>query len=240
MSAENNNDLSLAGDMVDGLLDPELTRELEIRRAEDVDFDELVRWQLALRQEVVNKEENRLKTILQNELRYQKRIQRTRIAVFAVAVLVLFLLLCYVFRPSPPTDESVYAAYYDQYPWTLKSPVRSLGEETNLISAANGAYLSPGEDASVTAFERLVVAFPDSAEYRFLFANLLLERREYERAVSILESLEDGKDDRRHYYLGLAYLASGKRDEALKSFKAVGTGERYFYGRATEIIAKLE
>lgn len=240
MSAANDNDLKLAGDLIDGLLGPELTQELEQRRKTDADFEEVIRWQLTLRREVANKEKLRLKEILKNERLRQQRQYRAKTGAFVLAALLFLALLGYIFWPSPPTNEAVYATYYEPYPWTLKSPDRGPGETANLLSSAYRAYRNPLTDSSVPTFERLVAAAPDSAEYQFLYANLLLERGEFERAIPILESLEDGKVDRRSYYLGLAYLAAGNREKALEFFKAVGADERYFADRVKNIIAELE
>ncbi len=88
-------------------------------------------------------------------------------------------------------------------------------------------------DLAASVFSEAVKAFPDDADIRNEFGNLLMKQKQYDKAVDQFnKSLQIKLSQHPYYNLGLLYLAQNKPKEALAYFqKAVEIKPNYLQAR---------
>lgn len=147
-----------------------------------------------------------------------RTIGLTAFASLAAAVLVWFLIRW----ATPPSPQQLFAKYFEAA--TNTSSV--LDTDQDRFEQALAQYDAKAYEDALALFADLdSLPVVRQQEVAFYSANAYLATSQYDQAIPILETLQEvfgsALAPEATYYLGLAYLASGRIEEALDRFQKV-------------------
>lgn len=143
---------------------------------------------------------------------------------YAAAAVFALLIAAYLFlRPSGL--QSTLADNSREYPNKMR--FKSMGDEAekvapNIIKAFD-LYDLKQFDQAAQALAPIVAAEPNRTDYRLYWGVSLLKSGQYEAAISALQPIAVGNDERRlpaYFYLGIAYAAHGDYTPARQYLEA--------------------
>lgn len=136
----------------------------------------------------------------------------------AAAAAIALLVAAFLFLQSPNL-ETVVADNTAVYLNNMK--FKSLGDAAQAVPAnvieAFDFYDQGAYEKAAKALQPLVALEPERMEYRFYWGVALVQSKQYSAAIEALTPVVQTQQDKRipaHYYLGLAYAATGNKNAA--------------------------
>lgn len=180
-----------------------------------------------------------LKTLLPQKKESAKRrflVNRKYLVMAAALVGAVIISTLFIFQ-KPKSHQQLFADYYEEYPMILTA--RSDDPNTIAYDAAIKAYLAKDHINALRAFEELNAANPQTLIYRFYIGVLALKTADYEKAIAYLLPLQKDASigEPSEWYLSLAYLAAGKKEETRKILNQIKQNSNHYYQtKAGELI----
>jgi|GEM_PF-5498933 len=134
-------------------------------------------------------------------------------------------------------------SYYEVY-----QPLNGMRGADPLESAyrkqAFDAYKKGDYATAISNFEKIAIADPTNVQARFYQACAFLETGASDKAVTLFTTIITSRDNfyspLADYYLGMAYLKSGKKDLAIQQFEKVSNHQGGYQVKAGKILNALK
>ena len=154
----------------------------------------------------------------------------------AASVLVLIFSTWWLFSPSKPVLSPELIALADKN--FVHYPIQARGDESNPTLYDN--YKSKNYQLAAAELEKYAIANEDNKALSYsAIAYLGLDNPN--KTITLLNSLEEKNlQNRKYYYLGIAYLKKGQKDAAVDALKQVNDFDVFLYSKAVDLINTLE
>lgn len=162
-------------------------------------------------------------------------------ALLAVAA-ILFALLFFVFSKDNITYQNLYASNYETPPFLLDQMERGINSQDVDITKVKNLYARKEFEKCISLMESkdgsILKQYPDLTLFQGI---CLLENGNTHEAINILSIPTKSFEDVRHWYLALAQLSIGNKDQSIKSLNYLLTiAKTYKNTAAKELIKSLE
>lgn len=165
-----------------------------------------------------------------------------RVLTIAAAV-ALFMISYQWFTNSNLSPEEIYASNFETYPMLLNQ--RSAEENTTSSVTYNNAitFYNKREYAQAeAAFEKLLQDQPDNISFQFYQANIFLASQNAADAIPVFQKILDGNnplfEEQARWYLSLAYLQLGQKENAKALLEKIQQGQ-FQANEASNILQSL-
>ncbi len=180
------------------------------------------------------------KTENQNPKENKPKSHSLRIIGYVAAALIAILLVIKSLTPSE-TPDSLYQEYYKPLN-AFSSITRGDGKTDNFSEAVKNYNQGEYQQASIM-FSELVNIDKNNSKYLFFNGITQLQLGNYQLAISNLNQVistnnEFTKDAQ--WYLGLAYLKVGEKDNATLQLKKLTTTKGYYQKQAQDLLDRLK
>lgn len=223
----------LAGEM---RKDPELAREVNLRRKTDEIIADRQVMELRSRLSVIGRKKRAaipLRGILVRSARYAA----------AVALLAIISTAIHLELKPDASPEELYASNFVQY----ESPgaVRSASSEGNaLMENAIASYAAKEYDKAITYLEQIINSDRNDMESLFMHGMANMEVKNYPVAsgsfTRVIEHNDNLYIEDAEWYLGLCYMMTGNREKALNQFSAIAASASRYRKQAARLSRKLK
>jgi tetratricopeptide (TPR) repeat protein len=141
--------------------------------------------------------------------------------------------------------QELFAEYFEPYKDAMMDPTTRGDEELSPLQRYQKAYWDGEYQKAWKLFSQLSEDYQSNDNYRFSYANALLETGKTDQAISILESIIKNNRSRyvveSYYALSLGYLKNGDKVKAVKYLEQyIGEEKATQKEKANEIIKLLE
>jgi tetratricopeptide (TPR) repeat protein len=233
-----------------GQLDEDQRRELEVVMKQDQEFKQLVEEhklmlagvKYAARNTLVS-QLKALEATLEPPVVKQAKQVRLKKIYYAVAAAVAFILLAVAVMLIFPqqTPEKMAANYFEPYPTTLHAITRSSNQAENDFQKAMQLYEAGEYRQAVLVLDDLYEREPNEI-VKFYLAVAYQADGMVENAIAHYQSIISNGSlfaDQASWYLALCYLEVGQMSEARKLLKQVKQSDSNFSSKASDILLKL-
>ena len=259
MAEETNHthDLELIESFLDGDLKGEAISDFEGRRAEDAQFSELVDQEMLLRKGIeYSALSEALDSIRQAELRdNKKQVNFSRRWLYIAASIAVVAITTIVILSRPQTPKQLFADNFKPYPNKYVNDPRS--SETDLKIKAFRAYSNEKYDQAIIYFNQyisnseragqldanLLMSDEERAVTMFFLGNAYLANKNFDAAIIAFKNYLNKYDDyseEAHWYILLAYLGSGQKEEVTEYIDKNRNELGAFYERAIDLREKVK
>lgn len=243
------NDIELIHKFLDNELSEDEARLFKEKYKEDPSFKEEVNSQAQLwisldaasgiSRKVIT-ERPHLRKFLQNRPQKAKEIQGPmnmksfyRYAAIIIPLLAFGIILLMLANPQP-SMENLYASYY-------KAPVNNLHKGNAEEKTAGFALLLESIDRSS---ERRIDSLREASDY-FHFGIYCMDNQYFREAIyafnRLISSGEKMYLEESEWYLGLCYLKTGRKEDALRIFSGIAAANGHkFQSESGELIKKIK
>jgi len=215
-------------EQIDSYLLEEMSDKMKAKFEEAMAEDIELRKEVMLRRDIMQgiriDGRKKLKATLdeihdQKDRTIQKSIvsRSKRLAPWLVAAgLVLLLSVRFLWNPQPQPD--LFSSYYE--PYELSMNLRNLDNKQTLTTI-DRLYSERNYTAAQPIIESYLKENPNQKTLQLALAICQFENKEYENAISSLESLENDPflKDQAYWYLALIHLDQQNTSEAIKNLK---------------------
>ena len=166
-----------------------------------------------------------------------------RLSVLSAAAVISIFLVLRTLAGNQDTGE-LYSSFYNPYPAVFevtRSNGLTTGEDYNKIARY---YKNKEYGEAVKTYSGLALEIKGSDLYSEFFAGLsCIELKNFDQAIIWLSSVAEsdgdlGKDA--SWYLGLAYLADGDKENAYKYFDRLSRSDGYYKERSEKLLRHLK
>ena len=166
-----------------------------------------------------------------------------RLSVLSAAAVISIFLVLRTLAGNQDTGE-LYSSFYNPYPAVFevtRSNGLTTGEDYNKIARY---YKNKEYGEAVKTYSGLALEIKGSDLYSEFFAGLsCIELKNFDQAIIWLSSVAEsdgdlGKDA--SWYLGLAYLADGDKENAYKYFDHLSRSDGYYKERSEKLLRHLK
>lgn len=172
------------------------------------------------------------------EAGYARARNRHRLQLAAAILLLVSAIPLLFYWLSAPTDQSLYADYYEPYP--AAPNVRG----DVLSDRAMDFYRKGQYKPAISLFEEALVSAPEAADLHIYLGNCYLLTGKAEEAIRSFELLKDSKStpliQYGEWYRALAYLKQSDRPKALELLQQIAMTKHLYKEKAAELIGHLE
>lgn len=160
-----------------------------------------------------------------------------RVLALAASVLVLVLATWWLFSSSEPNPSPELIALADKN--FVHYPMQARGDEPNPTLYAN--YKSKKYELASVELEKYAIENKDNNALLYS-AIAYLGMDNPNRTIALLNNLEgeESFQNRKYYYMGLAYLKKEQKEEAVDALKRVNDFDIFLYNKAVNLITTLE
>lgn len=229
---------SLINSYFEGTLNPQEKVRFEQLMVTDASFAKEVAFQKQLKAAITLEERSNLKSTLKN-LEKKPKSNSSRSWLYIAAGLLVLIGISFFFFNQNPTNEELYATYFEPYPNTVAPIVRSSSQQDSkqnaFASYENGDYKNAsklfGELGSTT-----------QEEYAFFYnAISLMMLNEDQDASRILESTSwsDEYRGKADWYLSLSYIKQNQNEKAKTLLQSIIKNKSYNSDKARRILQDL-
>lgn len=194
-----------------------------------------------------NDEETKEQSRLKNTLPEKKQSKVTKVArispawMLAAAAVVLLIGFYFIFKSfQPATNEQLFAEYFTPY----QNLLTMKGDNEVLLESALKYYDAKMWDSAVICFEKIREPNQNIQTIRFYEANALLSLGKTPKAERLLLQVIASNDDLfktlANWYLALALIKSGKKDEATEILKTLKSETGIYGEKAMDLLNRLE
>jgi hypothetical protein len=161
----------------------------------------------------------------------------------AIAAVVVLGAVAYLNLGQAPSGEKLYAQYYSFYENDI--PLTRSGDTAALnpaFSTALNDYSSRRFSQSIANFEKAIEEEPDNDAAYFFAGMACLEAKEWDKACQHLDGARKSGGayaSKAAWYLALAYLKIGKREEAKQVLEEFAKNGGSKAGEAQALMAKI-
>lgn len=215
-------------EQIDSYLLNEMSEKLRAKFEEVMANDIVLKNEVVLRRDIIQgiriDGRKKLKTAL-DEIHYQKdrTIQKSlvsrskKLVPWLVAASLVFL-LSFLFLWNPRPQPDLFSAYYQPYQLSLN--LRNV-ESKQALTTIDQLYTEHNYKDAKPIIESYLEENPHQKILLLALAICQFENKEYEKAISTLESLNNDPflRDQAHWYEALIYLDRENVSEALKKLK---------------------
>ncbi|HZW76919.1 MAG TPA: CDC27 family protein [Flavobacteriaceae bacterium] len=179
----------------------------------DAEFASEVKFQEDLKKAITLESRDALKKQLR-QIEENRRPSSKRQWIYIAATIALVIGLATLFFTSQPSNEQLFASYYEPFPNVVEPIVRNSGN-SSMKTDAFFAYENQKYEEAAALFDRLIAETGE--DYAFFYGAVShLSNNEASNAINLLSSHEFHSDfkDKAPWFLALAYLRANKNDEA--------------------------
>ncbi len=155
------------------------------------------------------------------------------------AGILLIIALVFLFTPRDKQYEELFAAHFTPYP-NIVSPVQRSEDTTR---SAWTLYEQGMYEQAAEYFKMETAGDPGNVSYQFYAGISLLASDKPSQAIDLLQKVEKADTTKfnvqAEWYLGLAYLKSGKINKARSTFKELAAAGNEYAARANQILDEL-
>jgi tetratricopeptide (TPR) repeat protein len=223
----------LAGEMKK---DPELAREVNLRRKTDEIIADMQVMELRNKLSVIGRKKRAaipVRGIMIKSARYAAAV-----AIMAVISTALYMEL----RPDPSPDQ-LYASNYERY--VSPGAVRSASSaENELMENAIASYSAKEYEKAITYLEQIINSDRNDMESVFMHGMANMEVKNYPVASGSFTRVIEHNDnlylEDAEWYLGLCYMMTGNSEKALSQFTSIASSESRYSRKAARLSRKLK
>ncbi len=210
----NENDLEL----IDKIILSEANESEKVlfdQRIKDAEFRAYFIEVKHLHENIVVLERQRLLSLLKEEHKNKSK-RRFALPLAIAASLSLLIGLWFIFNQYSPSDQELFDIYYRPYSQLSFDAPRGVSEEYKIKEQALKDYQSGAIDSSINKLQKVLRENPDDDETDLLLGLNYLHKKNYKDAIAELNKLKDFPSDGFiQWYLALAFLGEGKREQAV-------------------------
>ncbi len=213
---------------------PELAREVELRRKTNQILADRNILELRSRLEVIEMKKRSGGALRKNALKASKYA--------AVLAFLALLSSALFFSLRNVSTEKLYDKYHQ--PYEISSAVRSVNSgENTLMSDAITAYQEKDFARAIDYLEEVLAAEQSNPESMFMYGIANMEVSNYPVAgKSFSKVLEHNNNlylEDAAWYLGLSYMMNNETDKALKQFRSIADSQSRYSRDARRLVRKL-
>lgn len=234
---------------VNAFLEGKMNEEERVRFEKNLTTDALFAREFQLKKALLGGMEdyfsNQLKKRLQQEEKpitgNSRRLKIYRIAAIAASI-VLILFSTFQIWFSVTSHEAIFAEFYQPYPNVVDGTERQMSEET--LSPFQ-IYENKDYEKAITTFKNELALDPEDVALNFYMALSHLAMGNAGEAIPFLEKNQSGpKEDElleaNEWFLALAYLKAGHRENAMNLFSEISGSSSSYQESAKKVMEKLK
>lgn len=224
---------------------------LNERLAQDEDFAQEVQFHRSLQDAILDEKAFEMDALLQEveaEVLSQSKgklrpMNRFRILLRAVAAcIVLGLAIWGVLNVQSNTSEEVFANYFQ--PYEFGKVIRGENQDMEQkLKQALGYYDQENFEKALPLFQELAANDTKATNFQFYSGICLLGLKKSKEAIASFEKVNQANDRRlqapAEWYLALAYLQLGQREEAQKRLQQIIENNTVFSQLASQVLQEL-
>ncbi len=219
-------------DFLDGNMDPEAQKQFMEEAGRDAALNEKLAFMRALRgayrqpghMEFLEKVEHAHQAWIDqhadDDSSARIRLFNRRVVLYAAAAIVILgMVVTLVLLSGHPSDQTLYRKYYAALDQSIT--FRGNGEAATRLNRAMQLYKQGAYRQAIAAFKQADDAFSDEAQ---LFMGLCyMQLKQFDDAIESLKGISPKSELHQEatWYLALAYLAEGRREQSRKMLKLI-------------------
>lgn len=182
----------------------------------------------------------KLREATEEKTPFQVIKMKQRLILSLAASLSILIMASYFLLYNVKSSEEVFMAYYEPY-MNVANPSSRGGQQG--INKAFQLYDQQDFEAAANAFKEALKQAPGDDSMRFYMAVSLISIGEASEAASILEDMSIDEEglyfEPSQWYLGMAYLRKGEKDQAKVQFEVIVNKESSYAEKAKAILSEL-
>ena len=188
-----------------------------------------------------DKVEPKLSLILKEGKKFTRSLMVRYISLSAAAVIGVFILLKTLLPSSDP--ENLFKSYYKPFNYVSSVTRDVVVHVQDDFSVAVEQYRIGDYYSAAIGFSNIIMKDTSFVAPRFLIGIIHLELGEYDKAINMLSSIKSPANEyykETLWYLGLAYLKTGKKEKVADCFEILSQSPGFYNDRAKKILRRLK
>lgn len=185
-------------------------------------------------QDKVNKENNSKPKI---------NLTPLRILAVASAIIILVILAFYYSNTLKPSNEKVFAQFYQRYEADIITRSSEPADGNDLINAIQ-LYDKGNYTGAISRFEAIIKNDATNTAARFFIGVSFIETKNYSKAIENLKMVINQNDtvfmEHAEWYLALCYVKTNQTSQAYSILKKIANGRTYYRVMASDILKKIK
>ncbi|WP_298143163.1 hypothetical protein [Flavobacterium sp.] len=208
----------------------------------DADFRADFEFQTQLKQAITANERQKLKKQLREIENNENQSNGNKQYWFVAALLIVFLAITLVFTLQQPSEQELYASYFQAYPNIIETNTRT-ANANRITTRAFEAYENENYTRALQGFSNLSAA--DRALYGDFYRGMcFLALKQPENAIRLFNRAQSSKNTQLAksalWYQALAYLQLNQADNAVPLLKQIALDKNHpQYDLAQQLLAEL-
>jgi tetratricopeptide (TPR) repeat protein len=221
-------------------MNPDLAADVKLFREVDEAIGEKDVMELRASLKNIRKAEENEKN---REVRGIRPPKTQRILWYTVAAsIVLILGIASFVRNQSYSNQEIYRDYYQTYKVGI---FRSADNSTdNVMTDALKKFNQSNYDEALKLFNQVLADNDNNPAANFYVGVAYQEEKEYAKAIQSYAKVVKHNDnlftEQAQWYIGLCYLQREEKDEALKVFRQIASGDGFYASKAKDIMKKLD
>lgn len=170
-------------------------------------------------------------------------MQPWKIIAAASVVIILAIVAFYYSNTSKPSNEKVFAQFYQRYEADIITRSSEPSEGSDLISAIQLYDKGKYTDA-INRFEEIIKNDATNTAARFFIGVSFIETKNFTKAIENLKFVVTQNDtvfiEHAEWYLALCYVKTNQTNQAYSILKKIANGRTYYRVLATDILKKMK